>query len=368
MSGISPAREPDGPGAAAATDADRIARCTGPYNLPGGVVPVVDGIPRWPWDEAVARHRLAQVAKLASMRLTGDEVFVESGSNDTWFLSGETVLQVCYRGDVDRLVREAELLAVLPGGVPGPVVLDYGRDRLMSWIVVKRVHAGTLWQAWPREPADRLRSYVSQLARIMRSLHSWQPPAHVLARYAAAECPPTETNPVTIAASTLTPLSAGQLGRLIEHARAAMFTDQDVLDKIAARLAEVTARITISRDADVVLHGDCTPANVLVQDGRVVALLDFEWSRRGPRDIEVTLPAFSAWAGGPPMLPWLAEDYPELFQVPGFGQRQWLYRVGFALRGLIHWPAFAPEPELPKNHGLRQLRHLAEGPAATACP
>ena len=205
-----------------------------------------------------------------------------------------------------------------------------------------------------------LRSYVSQLAHIMRSLHSWQPPARVLARYAAAECPETETDPVAIAASTLTPLSASQIGRLIEHARAAPFADQDVLDTIAARLAEVAARITISRDADVVLHGDCTPANVLVQDGRVVALLDFEWSRRGPRDIEVTLPAFSAWAGGPPILPWLAESYPELFDVPDFGERHWFYRAGFALRGLIHWPAFAPEPELPKNHGLRQLRHLAE--------
>jgi hypothetical protein len=69
-------------------DADRIARFTGPYNLPGGVVPVVDGIPRWPWDEAVARRRLGQVAKAAGLRLSGDEVFIESGSNDTWFVSG----------------------------------------------------------------------------------------------------------------------------------------------------------------------------------------------------------------------------------------------------------------------------------------
>jgi hypothetical protein len=148
----------------------------------------------------------------------GIGALVESGSNDTWFLSGETVLQVCYRGDVDRLVREAELLVVLPGGVPGPVVLDYGRDRLMSWIVVKRVHAGSLWRAWRSETGAGRRSYVRQLAQIMRSLHSWQPPAQVLARYAAAECPEAETDPVAIAASTLTPLSAGQLGRLIEHA------------------------------------------------------------------------------------------------------------------------------------------------------
>jgi len=79
-------------------DADRIALFTGPYNLHDGVVPVVDGVPRWPWDEVVARRRLGEVAKLAGLRLTGDEVFIESGPNDTWFLSGETVLQVCYRG------------------------------------------------------------------------------------------------------------------------------------------------------------------------------------------------------------------------------------------------------------------------------
>jgi len=282
-------------------------------------VPLIDGIPRWPWDEAVARRRLVQVAKLAGLRLTGDEVFVESGSNDTWFVSAETVLQVCYRGDVDRLMREAELLAVLPDGVPGPAVLDHGRDQLMSWILVKRVRAGSLWQAWGSEPGAVLRSYVRQLAQIMRDLHSWQPPARVLARYAAAECPEAETDPVAIAASTLTPFSVSHLARLIGHACAAPWTDQDVLDTIAARLAQVAGRITISRDADVLLHGDCTPANVLVRDGRVVALLDFEWSRRGPRDIEVTLPAFSAWAGGPPMLPWLAESYPELFDMPGFG-------------------------------------------------
>jgi hypothetical protein len=45
-------------------------------------------------------------------------------------------------------------------------------------------------------------------------------PGRVLGRYAAAECPEAETDPVAIAASTLTPLYASQLRRLIEHARA----------------------------------------------------------------------------------------------------------------------------------------------------
>ena len=256
-------------------DADLIARFTA-YNLPGGMVPVVDGIPRWPWDEVVARRRLGQVAKLAGLRLTGDEVFVGSGSNDTWFLSGDTVLQVCYRGDVAP-VREAELLAVSPGGVPGPAVLDYGRDRLMSWIVVKRVHAGSLWHAWAANPVPccvpMCRSWRRSCgASLVAATRAGAGPVRCGRVPASGDRPARHRgeHPDAPVCEPARPPHRARPGRA--------FTDQDVLDTITARLAGVAARITISRDADVVLHGDCTPANVLVRDGRVVALLDFEWS------------------------------------------------------------------------------------------
>uniref|UniRef100_UPI001892552F hypothetical protein n=1 Tax=Catenulispora rubra TaxID=280293 RepID=UPI001892552F len=58
----------------------------------------------------------------------------------------------------------------------------------------------------------------------------------------------------------------------------------------------------------------------------------------------------------PAIVPWLTDAYPELATTP---DRLWLYRTGFALRGLIHWPAYAPEPDLPRAHPIRQLRHLA---------
>ena len=60
--------------------------------------------------------------------------------------------------------------------------------------------------------------------------------------------------------------------------------------------------------------------------------------------------------GRPAIVPWLTEAYSDLATTP---ERHWLYRTGFALRGLIHWPAYAPEPELPRAHPVRQLRHLA---------
>ncbi|MEY9929139.1 aminoglycoside phosphotransferase (APT) family kinase protein [Catenulispora sp. GP43] len=354
------------------TTAADIARFTGPYNLPDGEVPVIDGTPHWPWDEAVARQRLARIARSAGLSLTGDEVFVESGSNDAWLLP-EAVLRVCWRGDVDRLVRESELAMVLPEGVPGPRVLDCGRDGALSWMLVKRHHATSLWHAWQSEPAPVLHDYVTQLADIMRRLHEWHPPAAILERYRAAEAADTETDPVRIAASTLTPLAAAHLHRLIEHARDRPYVDAAILDRIAARLsATATAAagagagiaLPIDRTADVLLHADCTPANVLIEDGRIIALLDFEWSRLGPRDIDLTLPSFWAWVDGqrpdngrPAIVPWLTEAYPALATTP---ERHWFHRTGFALRGLIHWPDYAPEAELPLAHPVRQLRHLAD--------
>lgn len=342
--------------------AAEIARFTGPYNLPDGEVPIIDGTPRWPWDEAVARRRLARVARSAGLSLRGDEVFVESGSNDTWLMP-DTVLRVCWRGDIDRLVREAELAAVLPDGVPGAHVLNHGRDDGLSWMLVKRYHATSLWHAWQSSPAPALRDYVTQLADIMRCLHEWHPPTAVLERYQAAEVAVSETDPVRIAASTLTPLAAPLLHRLVEHARDRPHVDAGVLDRIAARL-DVAARTPIDRSADVLLHADCTPANVLIENDRIIALLDFEWARLGPRDIDLTLPAFWAWADGqspdsgkPAIVPWLTESYPELATTP---DRLWLFRTGFALRSLIHWPAYAPEPDLPGEHPVRQLRYLAD--------
>lgn len=360
------------------TTAAEIARFAGPYNLPDGHVPVVDGTPRWPWDEAVARQRLARVARAAGLALSGEEAFVESGSNDAWLLP-EAVLRVCWRGDIDRLVRESELAAALPEGVPGPRVLDYGCDGTLSWMLVERHHATSLWHAWQSEPAPVLRDYVRQLADIIRHLHEWQPPAAILERYRAAEVAEAEADPVRIAGSTLTPLAAGQLHRLVEHARGLPFVDAGVLDRITARLSEASTAITagavptaaataatgalpIDRGTDVLVHADCTPANVLIKDGRVIALLDFEWSRLGPRDLDLTLPSFWAWVddqrpdnGRPAIVPWLTEAYPALESTP---ERLWLYRTGFALRGLIHWPAWAPEAELPRAHPVRQLRHL----------
>jgi hypothetical protein len=342
---------------------------SGPYNLLDGKVPRVGGVPQWPWHKDVARQRLEKVAKRLRLTLGGDEVLLESGSNDAWLLD-DLVLRVCWRGDVDRFVREAELSAVLPEPVLGPKFLDHGRDEFLSWTVARRLRCGTLGDAWRTEPERVLRGYAEQLAGILQTLHAWRPNERIVRMLRAAEAP-IVADPATIAAATLTPLALEHQLRLIDWARTMPFTDVSVLDRAAERLTAVQSRVRFEPKRQVFLHGDATPGNVYVRDGRVVGLLDYEWSRLGPLDAELALPGFWAGAQSPDsqerrrrLFAWLRKDYPELFDTPDLEDRHWLFRVSFALRTLAHWPPNAPETELDPWHPTRQLRALVNSRAS----
>jgi hypothetical protein len=98
------------------------------------------------------------------------------------------------------------------------------------------------------------------------------------------------------------------------------------------------------------VHGDAHPANVLWRDGRVVALLDFEWVRLGPADLEL-VPYLADHPGAGrqaeartrSMLGWLAESHPAAFAPPRLLTRLWLYQIAYGLRQvLIHCPGRPP--------------------------
>ena len=71
-----------------------------------------------------------------------------------------------------------------------------------------------------------------------------------------------------------------------------------------------------SDEPRVVVHGDAQPTNLIVDEGRIVALLDYEWCRRAPRDTELAIWIHILRVTGlaspgreiPPVLGWLRED------------------------------------------------------------
>lgn len=75
-------------------------------------------------------------------------VLAESWANDAW-LTGGSVLRVCWRGDRERLVREATLLGSLPAAVPHATVVAAGRTGDLTWMVLRRLPGERLDLVWP---------------------------------------------------------------------------------------------------------------------------------------------------------------------------------------------------------------------------
>jgi aminoglycoside phosphotransferase len=286
--------------------------------------------PLEPWDAASAAYRLEILARTLPFPVDSARL-VPSNNNDVWRL--ETgYLRVAWRGDRSRLAREAELLERLRGLVPVPEVLDRGGDDRLSWSLTTGMPDLLLSicacsQRLPGEDPDPLRRAGSEVVLM--------PPSAVLG---------------------LIPL-AGQLP----------FVDHGVLDAAGERLRELGNLAT--DDDEVLLHGDFYLGNVLIDGDHVSALIDLEFSRMGPRDLELisVVRALDAetrlgiWR--PPLLAWLAEDYPELFGAADLRRRLWLYALAYTIRQIIFWPPDRAEADgLEVTHPLHTLRRLIDAP------
>ena len=63
--------------------------------------------------------------------------------------------------------------------------------------------------------------------------------------------------------------------------------NRDLAGRVRARIGELRPLVSDAEFEDgVVVHGDASFANVLWHRGRLVALLDLEWARLGPPDLE----------------------------------------------------------------------------------
>jgi len=96
--------------------------------------------------------------------------------------------------------------------------------------------------------------------------------------------------------------------------------------------------------------------------------VDFEWTRIGPRELDLVTLIFAAQfhidaaATFFNYLQWIEEDYRALFGSPDLERRLWLYELIFFLRGVIWWPPDEPESTLTSEHHLHTLRRLVKEP------
>jgi aminoglycoside phosphotransferase (APT) family kinase protein len=311
--------------------------------------------------------RLARLRKVLPFSVD-DAVLVESWSNDTWLID-DAVLRVCWRGDRDRLDRERQLLAALPSSLPHASVLSSGTWGDGTWILLRRIQGGRLDLVWPTLSLDQQRRAARRMGELLRSLHHWAPPLEILALLSSSTSI-TNKSPAEVAGSMLVPWPQDRLSPLLEWSEALLGGHANLHRALCRRSEELGP---VAPDAEfegsTVVHGDAHAANVLCDGGELVALLDYEWARLGPADLELEAtcrddPEIEAGIDERGVLAtevfalkWMRDSYPELFKREHLTERLWLYQLCFELRSLCVWAG-----EGLNDRRLSRLRSIADHP------
>jgi hypothetical protein len=286
----------------------------------------------------------------------------DSVTNEVW-LAPEWAIRVNRTPD-RRLRREAWLGPRLPADVGYPRTVAYGGELGADWLVVERRPGTVLSRAWPGMDRDARRRATAQLATLLRRLHDTPTPV---------DLPPT-TCPQLVSTTTLPSVSPLLDG--LDRLAGAPHVEPGLVAELRG-IVESSASAIEPFSAQHLIHGDLHFENVLWDGYVITALLDFEYSRGAPADLELdVLLRFCAFphlhvapdyedrtrAEDYAEIPWwLAEDYPELFDHPQLLERLRTYCIAYDVRDLLANPMRRPARELSPHHPHNRLEAVARG-------
>ncbi|WP_250038400.1 phosphotransferase family protein [Paractinoplanes maris] len=312
-------------------------------------------------DEAT-RARLARVSQAVRLPAAAVPVLLPSDSNDVWRI-GPVVVRICWRGDRERFTREAAVTCALPAGVPYPEVLDSGSDGELSWQVTRLVDGAPLSTVWRDLSRAEQHDAVNQIGAALAALHAHRFPADVVAALAAPR-PVGEMSTSALVGADITLLPVRRAQALLAIARRDGAADTALIDQVAARFHKLADADPLAAAGPFAcVHGDAHLGNALWKDGRLTAVLDFEWVRLGPPDLEIE-PYLREDVTGLTLIEvrevigWLAESYPAMVAGPDLVRRLWLCQLANAVRELFLDDA----DRSPGSGPWRRLRRIVTSP------
>lgn len=281
---------------------------------------------------------------------------VESVTNEVWE-HGDVVIRVS--GSIGpRLRREAALAGQLPPEVLYPTILAVGDDGGIDWLVLDRVPGVPLVRVWPSLRATQRKSAVEQLARAVKALHETPAPLELADR-------PDSPHPLRAGPNAVAPLFA-----VLERARTLPYVDPGVI----AETIRLVGSLSSSLDpftSTTLIHGDLHFQNVLWDGDHVSALLDLEFARAAPPDLD--LDVFLRFCSFPFLFVpvgreheakpdayadvpyWFRDAYPEVFEHPRLLDRLRLYAIAFDAQDLVANPPRMAVSRLTQKHPYHRL-------------
>ena len=308
--------------------------------------------------EARARRALAQAGLDAGVELTP----ASSVTNEVW-LTPDHVVRVNRRQN-QRLRREAALAPTLPDIVGYPAIVGYGGQVGADWLIVERVPGTVLSRCWPTMSEETRRFAIGQLVERLRAIHATPAPPGL----AEIESPQLVSARHTDQADALV--------ATIDRVRALPGIDRGLIASVAAQVEDLVPSLEPFGGTRLI-HGDLTFENILWDRDHISAVLDFEWARGAPADLDLdVLLRFCAFPflhvaadyedltraeDYAPIAGWIAELYPEVFDHPRGLDRLILYSIAYDLRELLAFPPKDPAHQLSPFHPLSRLRRTTLG-------
>jgi hygromycin-B 7''-O-kinase len=293
-----------------------------------------------------------------------------SVTNEVW-LTDDFVIRVNRRPN-HRLRREAFLGPLLPSSVGYPETIAYGGELGADWLIAARLPGEMLSVCWPDMNEFERRNAVRQLAGMLEELHHFPVPDGL----SSLENPPQLLDPSRM--PVVAPLYDAL--DMLEHRADEWGVSKAVLAD--ARHLVLTGTSALEPfSTTTLIHGDLHFQNVLWDGFSVTGLLDIEWARGAPPDLDLDVflrfCAHPHWFVAPEYADrtraedyaavpyWLAEYYPALFAHDYALERAELYAIAYDVRDLLdevsQKPITGSPRELPEWHPHRRLEDTILG-------
>lgn len=284
--------------------------------------------------DAVIATEVSQI--LEELDFPSSELILSDGFANLVVLTPSHVVRLNEGRFPEAFAHEARVLTQLPQNIPHPVAVASGhREAGGEYLVLERLPGANLETVWPTLVLAQQCHVISELAGLVHQLHTLP-----LADWM--------TNPWV--EDTL----ANRRWRDAYHALPALSAHL-VASAIAARpdlhrLLTETAQFIDERlqacddEPQCFAHTDLHFRNVIVADGQITGLIDFEGSRLGPRDVELDMliRSLTSPEGTPngrygDVVATFRSVYPALFAHPGLIERLEVYEALWNLVQIHHW-------------------------------
>jgi aminoglycoside phosphotransferase (APT) family kinase protein len=260
--------------------------------------------------------------------------------NQVYRIDEEYVLRIGAREDAyQRLKHETELMRSLQNEIPVPKIFAFGEQDDRAYQIQQFISGQKLYAVWKDLLPVVQENIAAELASYLKILHS---------RIAPHFGPVSEdTRPYDSWTGYLTEKFTHTLEEIdAYHLRMVPGFVELAQDYFAQH------RHVLQDAVPTLVHGDLSFVNILIHDGKIAALLDFEYAMQAPKDYELwVIEDFCLYpndyaeednevfctgdfAG---FLPLLRKHDPELFEIPHLRQRMDLYHLEGTLSSHVAW-------------------------------